>query len=190
MLLKPTDLYIVEYGKALDFVNEQNKILWFPDEVHVEKDVQDVRTNLTEAERHGVITTLKLFTKYELIVGDEYWSALCNVIKKPACISRMANNFSYIEQNIHAPFYSNINNALGLGTEDFYSEYVNDATLAERIAFLEAHAKGSLDNFLTVLALTEGAVLYSSFAFLKHFQNQGKNKIINIVKGINFSVRK
>ena len=33
----------------------------------------------------------------------------------------------------------------------------------------------------------EGAILYSSFAFLKHFNNNGKNKLININAGINFS---
>ena len=35
----------------------------------------------------------------------------------------------------------------------------------------------------------EGAILYSSFAFLKHFQSQGKNKLLNVVAGINFSAR-
>ena len=31
--------------------------------------------------------------------------------------------------------------------------------------------------------------LYSSFAFIKHFQTQGKNKLININAGINFSAQ-
>lgn len=189
MLLNPTEHYIVEYPQALKAVEEQEKILWFEREINVEKDVQSIRTEMTESEQHGVITTLKLFTKYELIVGDDYWQQLATRIKKPACIGRMCSLYQYVEKGIHAPFYSNINNALGLGNEKFYSEYVNDPVLAERIAFLEDKAKGNLDDFLTVLALTEGAVLYSSFAFLKHFQSQGKNKIMNIVRGINFSVR-
>ena len=37
--------------------------------------------------------------------------------------------------------------------------------------------------------MVEGVILYSSFAFLKHFQSKGKNKLLNIVRGINFSVR-
>lgn len=189
MLKQPSDSYIVEYPQAVSFAEEQEKILWFPKEINVEKDVQDIRTNLTEAERHGVITTLKLFTKYELIVGDDYWQQLTQRFKKPACVGRAASLFQYVEKGIHAPFYSNINTALGLGTEEFYSEYANDSLLAERIQFLENMAEGSDEDFLTVLALTEGAILYSSFAFLKHFQSQGKNKIMNIVAGINFSVR-
>jgi ribonucleotide reductase beta subunit family protein with ferritin-like domain len=42
---------------------------------------------------------------------------------------------------------------------------------------------------LGAFSMIEGAILYSSFAFLKHFQSQGKNKLLNIVRGINFSVR-
>jgi ribonucleotide reductase beta subunit family protein with ferritin-like domain len=37
--------------------------------------------------------------------------------------------------------------------------------------------------------MIEGAVLYSSFAFLKHFQSEGKNKLMNVTAGINFSVK-
>ena len=41
---------------------------------------------------------------------------------------------------------------------------------------------------LAAFSMVEGAVLYSSFAFLKHFQSNGKNKLINICRGINMSV--
>jgi ribonucleoside-diphosphate reductase beta chain len=189
-LLVPSDVYIPQYPEAVDFVNKQINIFWFPEEINVEKDVQDILVNLTESERHGVITTLKLFTKYELIVGDEYWTKLGTIIKKPACISRMANCFSFMEQNVHAPFYSKINEALGLANNEFYTEYLRDDVLRERIEMLEKYASSDkLDEFLAALAFIEGVVLYSSFAYLKHFQSQGKNKILNIVRGINFSAR-
>jgi ribonucleotide reductase beta subunit family protein with ferritin-like domain len=35
--------------------------------------------------------------------------------------------------------------------------------------------------------MIEGAILYSSFAFLKHFNSVGKSKLVNINAGINFS---
>ena len=54
---------------------------------------------------------------------------------------------------------------------------------------IEEYADAAVPDFLVMLALLEGVVLYSSFAFLKHFQSQGKNKILNIVRGINFSAR-
>lgn len=42
---------------------------------------------------------------------------------------------------------------------------------------------------LAGFSMVEGVILYSSFAFLKRYQSQGKNKLLNIVRGINFSVR-
>ena len=42
---------------------------------------------------------------------------------------------------------------------------------------------------LGAFSMVEGAILYSSFAFLKHFQSAGKNKLMTVVRGINFSVR-
>ena len=195
-LLRPKRTYVVEYPEALEKTKQQMGIFWFPDEVHVEKDVQDILVNLTESERHGVITTLKLFTQYELIVGNEYWQQVAELFQKPACVARMANCFSFIELNVHAPFYSKINEALGLANDKFYNEYTNDPVLLDRVTMLEAVAgyanpavPSTVAKFLAMLALTEGVVLYSSFAFLKHFQSQGKNRILNIVRGINFSAR-
>lgn len=189
-LRTPSNVYIAEYPEAVELTNKQINVFWFPEEINVEKDVQDILVNLTEAERHGVITTLKLFTKYELIVGDEYWNKVGTLFKKPACVSRMANCYSFVEQNVHAPFYSKINEALGLANNQFYTEYLQDEVLRERIAMLERYASSDrIDEFLAALAFVEGVVLYSSFAFLMHFQSQGKNKILNIVRGINFSAR-
>ena len=188
-LLTPSNVYVVEYPEALEFCKTQEKVLWFADEIKVEKDVHDILVNMTEAERHGVITTLKLFTQYELLVGDDYWQRVFRDFQKPACVSRMANMFSFVELNVHSPFYAKINEALGLANEKFYTEYVNDPVLSERMQYLEVQSNKTLPEFLMTLALTEGAVLYSNFAFLKHFQSNGKNKLVNIVRGINMSAR-
>lgn len=190
-LLTPSNVYIPEYPEALDFTRKQINVFWFDNEINVEKDVQDILVNLTPSEKHGVITTLKLFTKYELIVGDEYWNKVAQLFKKPACVSRMANCFSFMELNVHAPFYSKINEALGLANNEFYTEYTRDPVLQERIEMLEEYASNPhrTSEFLMALAFIEGVVLYSSFAYLKHFQSQGKNKILNVVRGIDFSAR-
>lgn len=190
-LLEPKSTYIVDYPKAVEFATTQLSIFWPPDEVKVEKDVQDILVNMTESERHGVITTLKLFTKYELLVGGEYWQNLVfENFKRPADIQRMAKVFSFTELGIHAPFYSKINDALGLSSEHFYTEYLEDPTLRDRIEYLEAGADSkNIALAIAHLAITEGVLLYSNFAFLKHFQSQGKNKLLNVVRGINFSAR-
>jgi len=190
-LLEPKDTYIVDYPEAVKFADTQLGIFWLPDEVKVEKDVQDILVNMTESERHAVTTTLKLFTKYELIVGGEYWQNLVfNNFQRPADIQRMAKCFSFVELCVHAPFYSKINDALGLSSDEFYTEYLNDEVLRSRIELLEEGAKGdNLPLALAHLAITEGVILYANFAFLKHFQSQGKNKLLNVVRGINFSAR-
>lgn len=189
-LLEPKSSYTFDYPQAETFTSQQLKTLWFPEEIQVEKDVHCILTELTEAERHGVITTLKLFTLYELIVGGEYWGGVVAKYFPRPEIQKMANMMAFIELNVHAPFYDKINKALGLATDEFYTSYVNDKTLNERISYLEGIVSQTKDNLLLSLAvfsMVEGAVLYSSFAFLKHFQSNGKDKMTNIVAGINFS---
>lgn len=186
----PREAYIFDYPEAVEMSDKQNAVFWLADEIEVEKDKQDMLVNMTESEYHGTTTALKLFTKYELFIGEEYWG---NVIAKryprPE-IARMASSFAFFELNVHAPFYAKINEVLGLATEEFYTSYVNDPALVDRMSFLDQIL--NMDDELLSLAafsMIEGAVLYSSFAYLKHFQSNGKNKLANVVRGINFSVR-
>lgn len=186
----PKESYTVDYPAAIKFAETQESIFWTSTEISVDKDIQDLKVNMTPAEYHGVITTLKLFVKYELMVGNEYW--LHFVLKKfprPE-IERMASTFGFFELGVHAPFYNKINEALMLNTDEFYMSYVDDPVLASRIDFI-GDLIDSGDDLLSLgaFSMVEGAVLYSSFAFLKHFQSEGKNKLLNVVRGINFSVR-
>lgn len=189
-LMTKTESFVVDYPQAVEFTNKQLKIFWLPDEIKVEKDVQDILVNMTPAEKHGVITTLRLFTLYELKAGAEYWGGrFMRLFPRPE-LMRMASTFSMFELAVHKPFYNKINELLHLNTDEFYLSYVNDPVLADRMAFIDEIVSG--DDPLMSLAgfsMVEGAVLYSSFAFLKHFQSKGKNKLNNVVRGINFSVR-
>lgn len=189
-LMTKTESFVVEYPQAVDFANKQLKIFWLPDEIKVEKDVQDILVNMTPAEKHGVITTLRLFTLYELKAGAEYWGGrFMRLFPRPE-LMRMASTFSMFELAVHKPFYNKINELLHLNTDEFYLSYVNDPVLSERMAFIDQIVGGD-DPLLSLagFSMVEGAVLYSSFAFLKHFQSKGKNKLNNVVRGINFSVR-
>lgn len=189
-LQTPTKSYVTRYPEAISFAETQERIFWTANEIDVAKDIMDLRVNMSEAERHGVITTLKLFTMYELFAGEEYW--LGRVMRKfprPE-IQRMAATFGFFELNIHAPFYSKINKELMLDSDDFYLGYLADPVLSSRMDFIGDAVNSDDDLFsLAVFSMIEGAVLYSSFAFLKHFQTRGKNKLTNVVRGINFSVR-
>jgi ribonucleotide reductase beta subunit family protein with ferritin-like domain len=188
---QPTESYALkDYPQAIEFAAQQNSVFWLADEVKVEKDKQDLLVNMTPAESHGVNTVSKLFTKYELFVGEEYWSEVIAKRYPRPEIQRMANAFAFFELNVHAPFYAKLDQELGLATDEFYSSYAKDPVLADRMSFIDGILNS--DDELLALAgfcMIEGAVLYSSFAFLKHFQSNGKNKMLNLVRGINFSVR-
>lgn len=184
------EAYVMDYDTAIELSETQEDVFWTAKEIAVEKDVHDIMVNMTEAERHGVITVLKLFTKYEIEAGDSWWGRKVQDMFPRPCIMRMANCFSFIETNVHAPFYNKLNEALHINTEEFYMSYKDDKTLDDRMQFIRNIMKTDDPMIATALfAMIEGVVLYSSFAFLKHFQSKGKNKLLNVVRGINFSVR-
>lgn len=183
---------IPEHEKAMEgFMDQQLRVFWMADEIKVEKDVQDVLVNFSEAERHGVISTLKLFTIYEDYAGEEYWGGrFKKMYESSTAACRMAAAFAMFESCVHAPFYSKINQLLHIDTPEFYLSYLDDDALKSRIDHIGSIVDHEDDAIsLGMFSFVEGAVLYSSFAFLKHFQAQGKNKLSNIVRGIDFSCR-
>lgn len=190
MITDKQEAYVIAYPQAEQFAELQEDIFWTAKEIGMEKDLHDLHNNLTEAEMHGVVTVLKLFTLYETHVGNDYWLDFIRKKFERPEIQRMASVFGMFELNVHAPFYNKINEVLNLNTEEFYNSYVEDKTLRGRMDWLDRQFEG--DDMLASLAvgsIVEGAVLYSNFAFLKHFQAEGKNKLVNMAAGINFSVR-
>lgn len=190
MITDKQEAYVIAYPQAEQFAELQEDIFWTAKEIGMEKDLHDLHNNLTEAEMHGVVTVLKLFTLYETHVGNDYWLDFIRKKFRRPEIQRMASVFGMFELNVHAPFYNKINEVLNLNTEEFYNSYVEDKTLRGRMDWLDRQFEG--DDTLAKLAvgsIVEGAVLYSNFAFLKHFQAEGKNKLVNMAAGINFSVR-
>lgn len=188
---RPKTEFTVDYPQACEFTDQQASVFWPHFEVKVHKDKQDIMVNMTEAESHGTITTLKLFSKYEQIIGTEFWiNFVMKKFPRPADIQPMAAMFGAMELAVHQKFYSTLNEELGLATDEFYNQYLEDEDLTARIEFLENTLANKDDlHALGCFTFGEGAILYSSFAFLKHFQSQGKNKLLNVVSGINFSAR-
>lgn len=193
--MQPNDLPehlipVTTYKEAIEFSDQQLRIFWLPDEVKVEKDIQDILTNFTESEKHAVITTLKLFSLYETHIGDEYWLGRFRRMFSGSEFHRMAAIFGMFELAVHAPFYSKINQLLHLDSPDFYLSYQQTPVMVDRMGHIN-NIINDPDDLVSLagFSLVEGVVLYSSFAFLKHYQSQGKNKLMNVVRGINFSVR-
>lgn len=190
MLQEKTESYITLYKEPEDFRNRQLSVFWTADEIKVEKDVHDVLTNFTEAERHGVFTTLKLFTHYEMKAGEEYWTGRFMKMFPRHEFTSMASVFGMFELAVHAPFYNKINLLLNAHDDSFYTDYVNNHVLKARMDSIDSYINHPDDRIsIAAFSLVEGVILYSNFAFLKHFQSLGKNKLLNVVRGIDFSVR-
>ncbi len=187
----PQEAYVVEYPWALEAAVAQQNISWTPDEIDVSKDIQDILVNMTEAESYGVKYQLKLFTLYERMAGTSYWGdRFMKMFPKPACLERMATQFAQTENCVHAPFYNNLNAALNLDTEEFYLSYKEDPVLSSRMEFI-GKAISNSDPLVSMgaFSMVEGTILYTTFAYLLHFQSAGKNKLKNVCSGVKFSVR-
>lgn len=185
----PKETYTVDYEQAIKLAQEQTRIIWFAEELGVEKDEGDIRTKCTEGERHGITTVLKLFTKYELMLGgDEFWGGKVNKMFPRPDIQRMASTFSFIELGVHAPFYDLINKTLSIATDEFYNSWKDNEVMRQRMAFVDRYASSECPlESMAAFAFMEGVVLFSNFAFLKSFNVGGFNLIPHITAGIDAS---
>ena len=190
LLHTKTGAYRELYPEAVDMAEVQFSIAWPPSEFPAKDDIHEVLTEFTEAEKHATITALKLFTLYELKAGVDYWGGRVMRRYPSQCIQRMATAFANAELNMHAPFYNELNKALNLDTTEFYNSYADDPVLKERMDFIDELVRSKDDAISAgVFSIVEGAILYSTFAYFKHFRVNGKNKLKNVVSGINSSVK-
>lgn len=184
-----TESYVRCYPKIVEIANVQlEKQLWFSSEMKMELDRIQLKYELTPEQRHAVLTVLKLFLQYELIVGEEFWmGTIAKVFPRPEC-KLAASIIAMTELAVHAEFYDQINIQLGLDTDEYYSEYKQNPVLAERMSWLDSVLAGE-DKILAciVFSMTETAILFSAFSILKSFQSNGYNLIPVTVRGTNQS---
>lgn len=187
----PTDSYVTHYPWAVDMAIQQQSLFWPAEELGVEDDEQDFRTNLTKGELNGILFAQSILTQYELMIGgDELWGGKISQLFPRPEIQRMSACFANVELGSHAPFYDLTNKVLGKATDEFYTEWKQDPVLAERIEFISKHAAS--DDALEVtaaLAYMEGAVLFSIFGYFKGFNSRGFNLIPHFVSGIDGSAK-
>jgi ribonucleotide reductase beta subunit family protein with ferritin-like domain len=187
--MTPTSSFVVKYPQFVEFAKTQLETCYWTDgEIDVEKDVQDLRVNVSAGARHGIIETLKLFTKYEQFAGEEYWfGRVMKAFPRPE-VQRMAAVFGAFELAVHSPFYNKLNQALNIDTDEFYEAYEHDKVLSNRVMHLNAIVDSEDDLMsLGMFSMMEGAILFSAFSYLKSFQSNGNNYIGNVVAGINQS---
>lgn len=187
----PTDSYVAHYPWATEMAIKQQSLFWPAEELGVEDDEQDFRTNLTEGELHGILFAQSILTQYELMIGgEEMWGGkIARLFPRPE-IQRMCACFANVELGSHAPFYDLGNKVLGKATDEFYRQWKQDPILSERIKFIEecAASEDALE-VTAALALLEGAILFSIFGYFKGFNSRGFNLISHFVSGIDGSTK-
>lgn len=185
----PTASLAIHYPQAHEFQDRQQTAFWTANEVDLEKDVQALRTELTEAEKHGILTVLKLFTLYERR-ADEFWSEVIKGMFPRPEIQEMAALFGAVELSVHRRVYDKLNKLLFVSNDDFYSSYTENEAMKKRMDFMDRHLHmGTNLTRVAAFSFAEGVVLFSNFAFLMSFRANGKNVLPNIGLAIKFSAR-
>lgn len=180
-----------KYSKAELFTDLQRKNFWDAKKIIIKGDIQEYLTEFNTGTKHAIQTCLKLFTHYEVGVGD-FWRMLSKFFK-PHEIQAMLSMNSCMELAVHAVFYDRLNAEMGLSTKEFYLSFLQEPNLKARMDILKKYLKPKTreDLLLSLAVYTaiEGVVLYSSFAFLMSFQSNGMNKLSNVVTGLRYSTR-
>lgn len=182
--------YVDKYPQFVEaIVFQKEDLFWTEKEIDLTKDKHDLRKRLNDAQRHAVSFNQRLFTKYENVIGVDYWANVVLKRYKRHEVQRLAICFSDVEMNIHFPFYRKVNEVLGVHNDEFYSAFETDPVLVERVKFMqnlvsEKDTLASMGGF----AFMEGAVLFTAFAMIKSLGVKGQNFMPNLIAGIDFSV--
>ncbi len=166
-----------EYGQAHEFLKQQQRVHWLPEEVALAGDVNDFKLKMTESEKNLIGQILKSFAQTETHVED-YWSSYVSKWFPKPEIQSMAVTFGSFE-SIHAEAYSLLNESLGL---DDFAAFMEDEEARNKIERLQEVNAGTPEEIAQSLAIfsafTEGVNLFSSFAILMSFQMR------NLMKGM------
>ena len=181
--------YVDKYPQFLDAIKFQKEdLFWTEREIDLTKDKNDLMHRLNDAQRHAVSFNQLLFSKYEDVIGIDYWANVVLRRYKRHELQRLAICFAEVEMNIHFPFYRKVNEVLGVHNDEFYTQFETNPLLVDRVNFLH-ELVASEDTLLSMggFAFMEGAVLFTAFAMIKSLGVKGQNFMPNLIAGIDMS---
>ena len=156
-----------DYQWAYDYWFQQQNAHWMFQEINMQKDIGDWKSELNDQEKSVVGNILKGFFQSETQIAD-YWSTYVTKWFPIPEIKMMAITFGAFE-TIHAVAYSYLNEVLHL--ED-YEAFLHDPAIMAKLETLinVDETDTSLENIARSLALfsacAEGIQLFSSFAIM------------------------
>ena len=180
------------YPKAYEIYQQHEAMHWTKDEVQLSKDVQDWNCKLDEGTKRLVTFVLRLFTQADVSVGLGY-DVLLRVFK-PTEVQMMLRSFANRE-SVHVDAYSDFTDTLGFH-EDFYNEFLEYSEMKKKMMYVHKARVKQFHEYLSMTdqdekeaerifhkdvakmlaiygGLTEGVMLFSSFAMLMNLSRQG-----------------
>lgn len=183
---KRTNLKPYEYPELAAYVDAVRHSYWIHTEFSFSSDINDFRTNVTDAERDAIKKTMLAIAQIEVAVKT-FWGNLYNKMPKPEI---GAVGFTFADSEVrHMDAYSHLLEILGLNDE---FKHLNDVpVIQKRVAYLEKVLKLSQTNenrqySLSVLLFSlfiEHVSLFSQFLIMMSF-----NKHKNLFKGMSNAV--
>ena len=183
---KRTNLKPYEYPKLAEYVDAIRHSYWVHTEFNFTSDIQDMKVNLTLAERQAVTRAMLAISQIEIAVKT-FWGDIYKKMPKPE-IGAVGATFAESEVR-HADAYSNLIKVMGLNDE--FENLMEVPSIRKRIKFLEKTLNGSTeienkDYFESIILFSmfvENVSLFSQFLVIMSF-----NKFKNVLKGLSNAV--
>ena len=165
------------YPWAVEMAQNHEKIHWIADEVSLEDDVHEWKSNkLSQGEKDFIRSVLTLFVQSDVNVGENYINYYLRIFKNNE-IRKMLTSFASREY-IHQESYGLFNDTMGF-PESEYSAFLEIEEMRDKHDFMldiDIHTKEGKGLSIAKSVINEGLVLFSSFAMLLNFQRFGKLK--------------
>lgn len=185
----------IKYKFAWEYYNAANSNHWLPQEVNMQKDIEQWNSPgvLTDNEKHIIETALGFFTTADSLVANNLVLGVYSRLTAPE--ARMYLLRQGYEEAIHTHSYQHIVETLGLDEDKIFSMYKSVSAIYNKDNFVTSLAMGirSLDDseFLESLIdyyiIMEGIFFYSSFAAIMSFGR--RNLLPGVVEQFQYIMR-
>lgn len=181
-------LYPIKYKWAWDYYNAANANHWLPQEISMQKDIEQWRTLgvITDNEKEVIKTALGFFTTADSLVANNLVLSVYGRISAPEC--RMYLLRQAYEEAIHTHSYQHIVESLGLDESEIFEKYKTVEAIYNKDLFIttvsnvrvfagaSGHWQIDQEDFLEFLikyyVIMEGIFFYSSFAAIMSFKRR------------------
>lgn len=177
MITDIKEVFVTEYHRLQEILNEHERSHWIADEADMRTDVEQWKSGkITEDEKSFVKMVLRLFTQADTDVCSAYVNKLLPIFKHNDARTML---LSFANREVtHMLGYKRLNDTLGYNDEEFMTEFLSFKEMKDKHDFMMEEANLSTNKgiaeYLVKQSLMEGVNLFASFAMLLSFSQEGK----------------